>query len=414
MQRIYIVALILLLTGLLWASQKKRERFQSTQMVLTTNKLNFEQISSQFEHIDKKMDVTFWNDIIESPKLQKALQSSRAVLNEVDVKKLPDEITREGAMPIAATGYFVALVPPTKKSKFSCAFDLTNKKIGYFDRCDYHLIQAILLSYRIPSDSVTLVELPYASLSNLSTWVRTSDIDMFITYVVPKSAYHNIVGSLEMFLMSWDTIDLDRLGLFYPNLRKVETNAAEFIQPSHRTVADKESPMASPTVSRARSLVLLESKHYIVSILPSQSQPPSTESFITRLQYSSDARDPTYGCYGDLLVESKAYCNSRYSPTGEPKPFQTVWDRRCQRDDECPFYSAKTGAPTRGGCKDGFCEFPIGVQRTSFMKYNAEGKYKPFCFGCSLKNAQSCCEKQDEPQYAFVADINEGKVIAGV
>jgi hypothetical protein len=353
--------------------------------VLTTNKLNFNQSSNTLalEHVDKKMDVFFWNDLLGSQKMRQALQANQVILNEVDIAKVGASVSET-----IYKGYFLALVPPSKQTKFKCAFDLTNKVVGFFDRCDYHLIQSIIYSYRISRDAVSTVELPYESLANISKWISESDIDIFITYVVPGSAYHNVIGSIELLLLSWETVDLDRLGLFYPKLRKSDILVEEVVKPSHKTTV----------VRGTTTFTLLETNHYRV---PLGSAP---ETFISRLQYSPDALDTSYGCFGDLLIESKANCNSNYTPTGELKPSKTVWDKRCTRNEECPFFS-KHSMSERGGCKDGFCELPIGVQRTSFMKYNANGAYKPFCYGCDLNNITTCCEKQKEPQYAF-ADSN--------
>ena len=57
--------------------------------------------------------------------------------------------------------------------------------------------------------------------------------------------------------------------------------------------------------------------------------------------------------------QSRAECES--SATG-------LWDRRCVIDSECPFF-AEYGNKYRGGCENGYCMMPTGVQRVGYRKY---------------------------------------------
>lgn len=72
------------------------------------------------------------------------------------------------------------------------------------------------------------------------------------------------------------------------------------------------------------------------------------------------------------------------------------WDNRCVEDEECPFYLKNKNYPnTRGGCINGYCEFPIGLKRISYKKYYEvinENNY-PRCEGCDDDNIL-CCEQQ--------------------
>lgn len=401
-----IVALVALTGVVLWKGAQMREAFQTQAAdVLTTNKLNVSALATDADggqvrwvHVDKKPDVFLWNDYLHSPDMRKALQAKRVLVNDVDLAKLQMGAPRDLASPPPVTGgYFLALVQPSKASSISCPFDLANKRVAYFDRCDYQLIQSIIYGYRIQPDSVMLTEVPYNGIQQLGMYV--SDIDLFITYVVPKSAYHAAVGSLEMMAMSWEKVDLDRLGLFYPNLRKTSVRFADMADSTHRLR------------SSDANITLLAADLYIAQF---ELRTDSAEGFISRLEISPDARDERYACYGDLQTDSRALCNSKFNAFGELKPTQTVWDKRCTRDDDCPFFTGDGSAPrapARGGCRRGFCELPVGVQRTSFMTYNAQDPYKPFCYGCSLKDVLRCCEKQDRPDYAFAADK---KLVAAV
>lgn len=72
------------------------------------------------------------------------------------------------------------------------------------------------------------------------------------------------------------------------------------------------------------------------------------------------------------------------------------WDNRCVEDEECPFYLKNKNYPnTRGGCINGYCEFPIGLKRISYKKYYEvinENNF-PRCEGCDDDNIL-CCEQQ--------------------
>ena len=72
------------------------------------------------------------------------------------------------------------------------------------------------------------------------------------------------------------------------------------------------------------------------------------------------------------------------------------WDSPCVEDEECPFYLKNKNYPnTRGGCVNGYCEFPIGLKRISYKKYYDvinENNY-PRCEGCDDDNI-FCCDEQ--------------------
>ncbi len=68
----------------------------------------------------------------------------------------------------------------------------------------------------------------------------------------------------------------------------------------------------------------------------------------------------------------------------DPKVNKTgVWDRQCLKDEECPFFQANKNYPNNfGGCKKGYCELPIGMNKIGFKHYD---KSKPLCYNCKLK-----------------------------
>jgi hypothetical protein len=123
----------------------------------------------------------------------------------------------------------------------------------------------------------------------------------------------------------------------------------------------------------------------------------------------------SFVCYGDQSIKSKALCDSVFDEIGTVKRKKTYWDRPCTTDIECPFFQAnKNYQNYRGGCVDGRCEMPIGIQSVSFQKYDP--KSKPVCHGCKDKSNPYCCEEQKQkrlypmlksPDYAFEIDYFE-------
>ena len=125
--------------------------------------------------------------------------------------------------------------------------------------------------------------------------------------------------------------------------------------------------------------------------------------------------DPRYECYDDPLIKSRGLCESKYDPNGKPKFKKQYWDRRCEKNEECPFYMEnKNYKNYRGGCIDGRCEFPIGMKAVSYRKYDPE--FKPMCYNCKDISDPFCCDDQknkkkynylESPDYAFSLDSHE-------
>ena len=122
-----------------------------------------------------------------------------------------------------------------------------------------------------------------------------------------------------------------------------------------------------------------------------------------------------YACYkgkGDTEME----CLDTKDKEGREKP-PGIWDYKCMKDSECPFYMANKNYPnTRGGCIDGMCEMPVNVRQTSPHKYSLDPTYRPYCHKCIGKDYR-CCDLQsdkkifklDTPDYMFKKDFSERK-----
>lgn len=139
------------------------------------------------------------------------------------------------------------------------------------------------------------------------------------------------------------------------------------------------------------------------------------ESVLTKDDVTKQLKDLkpyAYVCYGDQSLKSKQQCESPFDGTGKIKRLKTYWDRPCLQNDECPFYqSNKNYKNYRGGCIDGRCEMPIGVEPVSYRMYNKTSQ--PSCHGCMDPTNTKCCEEQKNkniypylstPDYAFELD----------
>lgn len=110
-----------------------------------------------------------------------------------------------------------------------------------------------------------------------------------------------------------------------------------------------------------------------------------------------------YVCFTDPTIRHKGLCESSFDVIGKPK-VKGVWDKPCETDNECPFFQKNTNYLNyRGGCQNGYCEFPLGVVRTGFKSYTQ----KPYCHGCPDKLDPMCCDEQEQPDFAFPLDDYE-------
>jgi hypothetical protein len=114
--------------------------------------------------------------------------------------------------------------------------------------------------------------------------------------------------------------------------------------------------------------------------------------------------EPGYLCYDHPELSSKALCDSMYEPTGALKKKKTYWDKPCEKHNDCPFYQANKTYPNyRGGCIDGRCEMPIGIEQVSYRLYDKDAS-DPFCHDCKDPLNPRCCSSQVKPNYAFELD----------
>lgn len=76
--------------------------------------------------------------------------------------------------------------------------------------------------------------------------------------------------------------------------------------------------------------------------------------------------------------------NSNSCLSVDPKLNKTgVWDKQCTRNEDCPYFQANKNYPNNfGGCVEGICQLPVGMNKIGFKHYDKE---KPLCYNCTLK-----------------------------
>ena len=79
----------------------------------------------------------------------------------------------------------------------------------------------------------------------------------------------------------------------------------------------------------------------------------------------------------------------------------TTWDKRCDINEDCPFYQANKKYPNYfGGCESGYCQMPLGIKRTGYRKYDENSK--PLCHD-TIGDIRGECNNKN-PDYAFELD----------
>lgn len=94
------------------------------------------------------------------------------------------------------------------------------------------------------------------------------------------------------------------------------------------------------------------------------------------------SKDDTFHCVTNPKIKYEKECIDKGH----------FWDAPCSISQECPFFQP----PLRGGCKDGYCEMPVGTKLVGFKNYSG----KPFCKNCP-RDMLSCCDHMKHPEYEF-------------
>ena len=243
----------------------------------------------------------------------------------------------------------------SKSPNTYCTHNIHERIIGYISDKDKDFINAIGKSYRIK---------PF-KLVKLNPIVPTFDnVDFAIIGVTKNSNIFKVISDFDLFIYSFDTIDIDRIKIFMNNIKKDDINIKQFWNFNKKINIENTTTLYIDT----------------------------TENFITRLIKDPEIEDNNYHCYGDENNLNKQLCNIPYDPFGNIKEKETIWDKPCEKNEDCPFYGKnKHHQIDKGKCIDKFCELPIGVKRLSYRKYDDNDIVnKPFCH-----NTDECKEDSD-------------------
>lgn len=195
-----------------------------------------------------------------------------------------------------------------------------------------------------------------------------------------------------------------------------KTNLDGFYDQTKKTLIIKGGSIDGIDITRGMKVTLIAQQRqeedgvYLVT-----SANKYTESVLkkeeTNEEKVQDLKPYSYVCYGDQSIKSKELCESQVDGLGERKT-KTYWDRPCVQNNECPFYQAnKNYRNYRGGCIDGRCEMPIGIQAVSYRLYDKTSQAS--CHNCLDVTDTKCCDEQKDkskyptltgPDYAFELD----------
>jgi hypothetical protein len=221
----------------------------------------------------------------------------------------------------------------------------------------------------------------------------------------------------KYFISGLKDMDISRIKVFYPVIK------ANY--ESVRFYFNKDTENTSYDLYLSNDKMLLPIMNYdIVN---------NIENFITRLEMPKDYLEAidesyegdggsgssgssgNYGCYGNNKIVNKFECDSYYTKEGNPKDYYSIWDKKCATNEECPYYKKNTRYEnSRGGCINGNCEFPVGVKKIGYTKYNDEDYNRALCYNCQDTTDLSCCanikELQDKNANANDVGINNDYV----
>jgi len=239
----------------------------------------------------------------------------------------------------------------SKSPKTYCTHNIHDRVVGYISDIDKQFIDAISKSYRIKP----------RKLVKLNPKVPIFDgVDFGIISVVKPSVIYDVITNFDLFIYSFNSIDIERIQLFMKNIKIDEKDIKTFW-----------------------SINKVEASNQLLYI-------DEIEQFITRLKRDPEVEDDKYHCYNDKTNLNKQLCNMKYDFDGNLK--ETIWDKPCENNEECPFFGKnKHHQIERGKCIDGYCELPVGVKRLSYRKYDDSGIVnKPFCH-----NVEECDSDSD-------------------
>ena len=102
-------------------------------------------------------------------------------------------------------------------------------------------------------------------------------------------------------------------------------------------------------------------------------------------------------------LDNRMFCESYHKDINN----SGVWDRKCEKDTECPYFNSNKNYPNNfGGCIEGKCQMPKGIERIGMRKISTFSR--PLCHNCDeTPYNEDCCFKQSlnkklkSPDYIF-------------
>ena len=298
-------------------------------------------------------------------------------------------------------GIFVCL-SPTRFGIEKCIWDFTNKVIAYVYMSDYLFIQALIKAYRQDKTRIRLRKIKLEDLKR-----SDKQFDYLITYVVIGSEYMAILKYSRYFISGLKDMDISRIKAFYPVIRANYESVQYYFNKDTENTEDTEN-------TRDTTYDLYLSNDKMLLPIMNYDIVNNIENFITRLEMPKDylevidesyggntefGSSGSYGCYGNSKIVNKFECDSYYTKEGNPKDYYSIWDKKCATNEECPYYKKNTRYEnSRGGCINGNCEFPVGVKKIGYTKYNDEDYNRALCYNCQDTTDLSCCANIKEFQ----------------
>lgn len=313
---------------------------------------------------------------------------------------------------------YIMFLNISKNQLRTCPHNINNKIVGYTNIYDYNFIKAIEKSYRIKTKKLIKLDqkLPNLNIVDFAIIGINNNNNIF-----EKSLYN-----FKIFINIFNNIDIKRLNLFIPinikniNIKKHFNNNNKYILNTKNNYIDipilenkylnkqdnnnnknnyiynksynynkidvyenfNNKCILDQNYNNIFNKYFLNKSNYNYNKIKNYKDislyqySPYYEFFITRLNIDPEIKNNKYHCYGNLNIKNKYLCNQKIDPLGNIKKKFNVWDKPCEFNEECPFYNKITN---EGKCNNKYCEFPIGVKRLSYTKYNDKFNNKPFC-----------------------------------
>jgi hypothetical protein len=391
-----------------------KEHFISKKIIITDNLLNVKDAASASSAADAEEYL-----FVESRKLATIIDNvkktniiDKNTLKDIDgVDDIPSDaniqllidpyinyyiLNNKAASSTYKEGIFVCVSNKVLR-KEDCVWDIEGKVIAYTSMSDYLFIQAFIKGYNLNSNNIYLKKITERDFENTE-----KIFDYLFTYVVLNSEYMNFLFFQRYYINGFKDVDIHRIKAYYP-----------FIKENYNTIKyyytkDGDTKNNDLYLSTEKSLLPIMRYDLVSAVDNFISRLEMPEDYLEAVKEDYDKSDKGgfYGCYGNGEIANKFECDSYYNIDGTPKNYYSFWDKKCETNEECPYYKSNTNYPNnRGGCiKGNYCEFPVGVKRLGFTKYTDVNLNTPLCYNCEYDETG---KKPEKPDYVFENDFDE-------